>query len=62
MKYGNTSSIWDSEVEDFLRKLAYPRYYRDEVVEYGYLRGIEPYLYVKDIFDRYEHYTLLIPE
>jgi membrane-bound lytic murein transglycosylase F len=53
--------VWDNEVEDFLLKLSYPRFYRDEAVEYGYVRGIEPYEYVREIFERYEHYKKLIP-
>ena len=54
--------IWDNVVEDWILKLSYPRFYNDEVVEYGYVRGIEPYEYVKDIFERYDHYRRFISE
>lgn len=53
--------IWDNVVEDWILKLSYPKYYNDEVVEYGYVRGIEPYDYVKEIFNRYDHYKQFIP-
>lgn len=53
---------WDGQVEEYLLKLTYPRYYNDKVVEYGYVRGEEPYQYVREIFERYEHYRQLIPE
>jgi membrane-bound lytic murein transglycosylase F len=60
-KYNADPEIWDNEVEDFLLKLSHPRFYRDEVVDYGYVRGMEPYEYVREIFERYEHYKKLIP-
>ena len=41
--------------------LSYPKNYNNDVVEYGYLRGVEPYRYVKQIFERYAHYKSLIP-
>ena len=32
----------------------------DDVVKYGFVRGEEPYNYVRDIFLRYEHYQQFI--
>jgi membrane-bound lytic murein transglycosylase MltF len=29
-------------------------------VKYGYVRGIEPVTYVKQIFERYKHYKQLL--
>ena len=41
-------------------ELSQPKNYRDPVVKYGYVRGIEPYNYVIQIFERYQHYTQFI--
>lgn len=37
-----------------------PKSYNDEVVNCGFVRGIEPYNYVIDIFERYNHYIQFI--
>jgi membrane-bound lytic murein transglycosylase F len=60
-KYGADPLVWDENVEEYMLKLTYSEYYYDEVVKYGYVRGIEPYSYVKEVFGRYEHYQQLIP-
>ncbi len=59
-KKGADPLTWDGEVEDYLLKLTYPRFYNDKVVKYGYVRGIEPYQYVREIFERFEHYKRFI--
>ena len=51
---------WDQNVDQMILALSYPKNYNNEVVEYGYLRGVEPYRYVKQIFERYAHYESLI--
>jgi len=53
--------IWDDHVEDFLLQLSNREYYTQPVVRYGFVRGQEPYLYVKEIFLRYDHYKKFIP-
>lgn len=53
-------NVWDENVEFMLLELSYPQNYNDEVVEYGYVRGIEPYTYVRQIFERYQHYKKFI--
>lgn len=53
--------IWDSNVEEYLLMLASPKYFTNPVVRYGFVRGQEPYLYVKEIFLRYDHYRQFIP-
>ena len=40
--------------------LSYPKNYYSDVVQYGYVRGVEPYRYVKQILERYTHYKSLI--
>ena len=52
--------VWDDSVENMILKLSSPDAYNDPVVKYGYVRGIEPYKYVKQIFERYRHYTQFI--
>ncbi|MDX1332944.1 MAG: transporter substrate-binding domain-containing protein [Robiginitalea sp.] len=52
---------WDRNVDQMILALSYPKNYYNQVVEYGYLRGVEPYRYVKQIFERYAHYESLIP-
>lgn len=52
---------WDDNVEDYILKLSGPDFFNHQVVRYGFVRGREPYLYVKEIFLRYEHYRQFIP-
>jgi membrane-bound lytic murein transglycosylase F len=61
-KKDNTEhNVWDGHVEEYILRLTYPEYYNDEVVEYGFVRGQEPYNYVREIFGRYEQYKQFIP-
>lgn len=55
-KYGGDPNKWHGEVDEYLLKLASKKYYTEDVVKYGYCRGSEPYKYVKEIFERFEHY------
>ncbi|WP_319479916.1 transporter substrate-binding domain-containing protein [uncultured Draconibacterium sp.] len=57
---GIDSYRWDECVEDSMLKLSYPENYNKPFIKYGYVRGIEPVSYVKQIFSRYEHYTQLL--
>ncbi|MCH4823871.1 transporter substrate-binding domain-containing protein [Gramella lutea] len=59
-KNGKNPKIWDDNVEDYILKLSEKKYYLDNVVRHGYVRGSEPYNYVRDIFLRYEHYKQFI--
>lgn len=51
---------WDDHVEETILKLSYPEYYNKPVVKYGYVRGIEPYTYVRQVFDRFNNYSHFI--
>ncbi|MDX1628861.1 MAG: lytic transglycosylase F, partial [Fulvivirga sp.] len=51
---------WDDHVEEMILALSYPKNYNKEIIKYGYVRGIEPYEYVEQIFKRYDHYTQFI--
>lgn len=51
---------WDENVENKILELSYPETYNKPEVKYGYVRGIEPYTYVNQIFERYDHYKQFI--
>lgn len=55
-KHNLDSTLWDNHVSEMLKNKSIPEYYKDEVVYYGYCRGSEPYKYVKEIMERFEHY------
>jgi len=59
---GKDPNIWDDNVAYFLLKKSDPEFYHDPVVEHGFCRGEEPFNYVNEILDRYEHYRNFIPE
>lgn len=61
-KYDANPRVWDDNVEQYVLNLMYPEYYNDEVVRFGYVMGEEPVNYVRQILNRYEHYSRLIPE
>lgn len=58
---GANPTQWDDSVEDWLLKLTYPEYHNRPEIQYGYVRGQEPVQYVRQIFDRYQHYQTLLP-
>jgi len=55
-------SVWDNNVDEMILALSYQKNFKDPVVNYGYVRGDEPYNYVNQIFERYEHYKQFIDE
>ncbi len=55
-KNGKNPKIWDDNVDFYLLNKSKPEYFNDPVVKFGYCRGQEPYQYVKEIIERYEHY------
>ncbi len=59
-KYGANHNIWNDNVEVYLLKKSDPKYHNDPVVRNGYSRGTETVKYVREIFDRYEHYKQFI--
>lgn len=54
-KYDGNPNKWEN-VAEYLLKKSNPKFYNDEVVKYGYVRGREPYKYVSEILTRYKHY------
>jgi len=61
-KFGKNPSMWDDNVDFYLLNKSLPKYYRDPVLEYGYCRGEEPYRFVREILERYEHYLNITME
>jgi len=59
-KRGLDQNKWDDNVEKMILALMYRKNFTDPVVRYGYARGIEPYNYVTQIFERYQHYKEFI--
>jgi membrane-bound lytic murein transglycosylase F len=59
-KYGSDPNVWDDSVEFYLLQKSKSKYYNDDVVEYGYCRGIETVNYVKDILNRYNQYKQFV--
>lgn len=59
-KRGLDRNKWDDNVENIILDLSHKKYFLDPVVKYGYVRGIEPYNYVDQIYDRYQHYKEFI--
>lgn len=57
---GYNPLVWDENVDEMILKLSYPEYYNRKEIKYGYVRGLEPHSYVKEIFTRYEHYKRFI--
>lgn len=59
-KFGKDPRKWDDNVALYVLNKANPKYFNDPVVKYGYCRGEEPFNYVRDILNRYEHYKNII--
>lgn len=55
-KYGKDPAVWDDNVDFFILNKSNPKYYNDPLVKFGYCRGEEPYHYVREILERYNHY------
>lgn len=61
IKYDKKPNEWTNSVDFYLLNKSKQKYYMDNVVRFGYCRGEEPYNYVKNILNRYEHYKNVIP-
>lgn len=53
---------WDENVEEMILALSSQKNYNKPIIKYGYVRGIEPYTYVRQIYERYNHYKEFIKE
>jgi membrane-bound lytic murein transglycosylase F len=61
VKNGKDPDIWDDNVAYYLLMKSDPDFYRDPVVEHGFCRGEEPFNYVIEILQRYDHYQNIVP-
>lgn len=61
-KFNKDSLNWDNGVDYYVLNLSKSEFYNDDVVEYGYARGSEPYQYIEEIFERYNNYKAFIQE
>lgn len=59
-KYDHTPTVWNDNVEKFVRLKSKREYFTDPVVKFGYCRGDEPANYVKEIMEFYTLYQQLI--
>ncbi len=51
---------WDANVAEMVRALSFPKNYNLDFIKFGYVNGNEPYAYINQIFERYNHYTHFI--
>lgn len=59
-KHGRNPELWTDNVDYFVLNKSKPEYYQDEVVRFGFARGREPYAFVIEILERFEHYKNVI--
>lgn len=58
---GLDKNIWSDNVEKAILALSFAENFNKPMIQFGYVRGKEPVDYVKEIFERYEHYKQFIP-
>ncbi len=54
--------VWDDNVSQMILALTYPKNYNRKDIKSGYVHGVEPFNYVNEIFERYEHYIKFIKD
>ncbi len=59
---GLNPQVWNDNVAEMILALSYPKNYTQKEIKYGYVNGLEPFNYVNDIFERYDHYIKFIKE
>ncbi|WP_136481223.1 MltF family protein [Cognatitamlana onchidii] len=57
---GGNPTVWENHVENSMLKLTYRKYYTKPEIKFGYVHGVEPVNYVKDIFERYNLYNQIL--
>jgi len=58
-KYGGNPLVWD-DVSYWLLQKSTQQYSSDEVVRFGFCRGLEPVNYVSHILERFDHYKQFV--
>ncbi len=59
-KHGKDPNIWKDNVDYYILNKSKPKYYLDPEVKHGYCRGLETYMYVIEVLERYEHYKNVV--
>ena len=59
-KYGKNPLIWENNVEIYLQYKAEEKYFKDEVVRWGYCRGEEATKFVRNVTNNYRQYINII--
>jgi membrane-bound lytic murein transglycosylase F len=59
-KYGKNPSLWEENVEEYLKLKSLPEYYNDSVCKQGYFRSTETINYVQHVIERWRYYQLSI--
>ncbi len=54
--------VWDGQVDQMILALSDPVNYNRPEIAHGYVRGIETYQYITQIFERYNHYVKFFDE
>ena len=54
------ANIWEDNIEQSLLNLTYRKHYTKPGIKYGYVNGIEPVSYVKEIYERYNLYNQIL--
>ena len=60
--HGGDKLVWDDNVEESVLKLSHEKHYNRKNIYHGYVRGREPYNYVREIFERYDNYIEFVEE
>jgi membrane-bound lytic murein transglycosylase F len=59
-KYGKNPLIWENNVDIYLENKMEEKYFKDEVVRWGYCRGEEATKFVKNVTNNYNQYLNVI--
>jgi membrane-bound lytic murein transglycosylase F len=59
-KYGKNPLVWENNVDFYLQSKSEEKYFKDEVVRFGYCRGEEATNFVKNVTNNYRQYLNVI--
>ena len=59
-KYGKNPLVWENNVDLYLEKKMEEKYFKDEVVRWGYCRGDEATRFVRNVTNNYKQYLNVI--
>jgi len=59
-KYGKNPLVWENNVDLYLQYKSEEKYFKDDVVRFGYCRGEEATNFVKNVINNYKQYMNVI--